>query len=173
MFRSLITKRFISGANGPSTAQASLPKRPLRKIRPGKARPAIYHQFNVQIELSDGSVITRKSQYPKAEIRLIQDQRNCVLWNESRTDLVVVDANAGGRMDKFKQKYGSAYSMKSADSQAASEAASEKEQEAAKPASEDADGAFGMDDYLDLLSANAVAVQSGGKLAGKPKRNKK
>ncbi|AAS51545.1 ADL375Wp [Eremothecium gossypii ATCC 10895] len=172
MFRSLITKRFISGPPGLSTAQASLPKRPLRKIRPGKARPAIYHQFNVQIELSDGSVITRKSQYPKAEIRLIQDQRNCILWNESRTDLVVVDANTGGRMDKFKQKYGSAYSMKTADPQAATEASAEHQADA-KAASEEDDSAFGMDDYLDLLSANAVAVQSGGKLAGKQKKSKK
>ncbi|CEP61570.1 mitochondrial 54S ribosomal protein bL31m LALA0_S03e05820g [Lachancea lanzarotensis] len=175
MLKSLISKRFASGAYH-GAVQISIPKRPLKKIKLGKARPAIYHKFDVQVELSDGSVITRRSQFPKSQIRLIQDQRNNPLWNESRDDLVVVDANAGGRLDKFKQKYDQVFSFESPSSQQpAAEARKPEKAETdmeTKTKDQDEDDEFGMDDYMSLLNDNAQQVQSGGKLATK-KRDKK
>lgn len=176
MLGPLVLRRFASGAYHGAT-QISIPKRPLKKIRLGKARPAIYHQFNVQVELSDGSVITRRSQFPKDEIRLIQDQRNNPLWNQSRDDLVIVDANAGGKMDKFKQKYENLFSFETPSKQPAAEAAvaqqATSQEKTTKPELEEKeDDAFGMDDYMSLLNENAQQVQSGGKLATK-KRDKK
>ncbi|SCU88218.1 LAMI_0D09230g1_1 [Lachancea mirantina] len=167
MFRFLVAKRFASGGYH-GVNQVSLPQRPLKKIRLGRARPAIYHKFEVQVELSDGSVVTRRSQFPKNEIRLIQDQRNNPLWNESRDDLAVVDANAGGRLERFKEKYDSMFSIEK------EVKGEQKFQKAAQDASsqKEAEDSFGMDDYLTLLNTNAQQVQSGGKLAGK-KRDKK
>ncbi|CDO92445.1 unnamed protein product [Kluyveromyces dobzhanskii CBS 2104] len=170
MLRTLIAKRFASGGTAyHGVNQVSLPKRPLRKIRLGKARPAIYHQFEVQVELSDGSVITRRSQFPKNEIRLIQDQRNCPLWNQSRDGMVMTDANSSGRVDKFKQKYGSVYSLQeqAAESTGKKEALSETQEEPEATADD-----FGMDDYLTLLNTNAQQVQKGGKMATKKKDKK-
>ena len=46
-----------------------------------KARPAIFYQFETLVEMSDGSVIKRYSQAPKDEIRMINDQRNNLMWN--------------------------------------------------------------------------------------------
>ncbi|CAH02317.1 mitochondrial 54S ribosomal protein bL31m [Kluyveromyces lactis] len=171
MLKSLIAKRFASGGTAyHGVNQVSLPKRPLRKIRLGKARPAIYHQFDVQVELSDGSVITRCSQFPKNEIRLIQDQRNCPLWNQSRDGMVMMDANSSGRVDKFKQKYGSVYSMEeqAAESTGKKETAKKLQETEPEPSTDD----FGMDDYLTLLNTNAVQVQKGGKMATKKKDKK-
>lgn len=169
MFRPLITKRF-AGTAYHGVSQVALPKRPLRKIRLGKARPAIYHQFEVQVELSDGSVITRRSQFPKDQIRLIQDQRNSPLWNESKKDLVIVDANSGGRMDKFKQKYASVYSIE--DKPIEDVSAKKDVKQEAKAVEEQTDDDFGMDDYLTLLNTNAQEVQKGGKMATKKKDKK-
>ncbi|AET38930.1 mitochondrial 54S ribosomal protein bL31m Ecym_3445 [Eremothecium cymbalariae DBVPG len=171
MFRFIAVKRFASTGGYHGSNQISLPRRPLKKIRLGKSRPAIYYQFDVKVELSDGSVITRRSQIPKDQIRLIQDQRNNPLWNESRTDLMVVDANAGGRMEKFKQKYGSIYTVAQGSKVDEAEA-SESVSAASEPSKEESEE-FGMDDYLSLLSENAVQVQSGGKLATKKKKAKK
>ena len=98
--------RLASTGTYPGAIRTALPRRPMKKIRLGKARPAIYHQFDVAVELSDGSVIMRKSQFTKAEIRLIQDQRNNILWNSFRRDLTIIDANSAVRLDKFKEKYG-------------------------------------------------------------------
>lgn len=168
MLRSLVVKRFAS-AGAHQGAQVSIPRRPLKKIRLGKARPAIYHEFNVQVELSDGSVITRRSQFPKSELRLIQDQRNNPLWNPSRDDLVVVDANASGKLDKFEQRYGSMFSVKSekpiAEDQAKAQASDEK-----KPDSTSDEG-FEMDDYLSLLNEDSSQIKTG-KLATKKKSKK-
>ncbi|BAP74005.1 54S ribosomal protein L36 [Kluyveromyces marxianus] len=168
MLRTLITKRFASTGAYHGVNQVSLPKRPLRKIRLGKARPAIYYKFDVQVELSDGSVITRRSQFPKNEIRLIQDQRNSPLWNQSRDGMVMMDANSSGRVDKFKQKYGSVYSMEEPAPQTNSKSAKKTEKTPESNTEDD----FGMDDYLSLLNSNATQVQKGGKMATK-KRDKK
>lgn len=170
MLRSLITKRSASTGAYQAGSQINIPRRPLKKIRLGKARPAIYHEFNVRVELSDGSVITRRSQFPKDEIRLIQDQRNNPLWNSSRDDLVVVDANAGGRLDKFKERYGSVFSME-AEAKAGAE-----EKQAAEKGKQDEEAAagepeFGMDDYLSLLNEDSEQIKTG-KLATKKKTKK-
>ena len=66
-------------------------RRVMRKIKMGKARPAIFHQFDTLVELS--------------EIRMINDQRNSPLWNPSRSDLVTADPNATGKVNKFKKRF--------------------------------------------------------------------
>lgn len=129
------------------------------------------------MELSDGSVIIRRSQYPKSEIRLIQDQRNNPLWNPSRDDLVIVDANSGGSLDRFKKRYSALYSVDTTPINSGSE-----ESELPKESKEEAqiekeegkelsEKAFGMDDYLSLLDDGEQQIKSG-KLASK-KRDKK
>lgn len=170
MLRNLILRRFASTGSYQGSGQINIPRRPLKKIRLGKARPAIYHEFNVKVELSDGSVITRRSQFPKDEIRLIQDQRNSPLWNSSRDDLVVVDANAGGRLDKFKERYGSVFSMAAEPkpTEEKKEAAAKGKQEKEAAANE---GEFGMDDYLSLLNEDSEQIKTG-KLATKKKTKK-
>lgn len=80
-------------------------RRELKKIEVGKARPTIFHQFETLVELSDGSVISRWSQAPKDEIRMIADQRNSTLWNPHRSDLSVSDPNATGKISKFNQRF--------------------------------------------------------------------
>ncbi|QLQ82691.1 hypothetical protein HG537_0H04540 [Torulaspora globosa] len=169
MFRSLIIKRFASTGSHQNTGQLTIPRRPLKKIRLGKARPAIYHEFTVQVELSDGSVITRRSQFPKAQLRLIQDQRNNPLWNPSRDDLVVVDANASGRLDKFEQRYGSMFSMKSEKPNVETNA--KKQTDEGQEAGPDSEDAFEIDDYLSLLNEDSSQIKTG-KLATKKKSKK-
>lgn len=130
-------------------------RRVMKKIQLGKARPAIFHQFEVLVELSDGSVVKRRSQAPKDEIRMISDQRNSALWNPFRSDLTTGDPNATGKVSKFKQRYSTF------DAEVKDNATSEEtpEQKAAKEKL--------RDDYLELLGENAQQVQSGGKLFDK------
>lgn len=172
MLRSLVFKRFASAGPPQGSSQLSIPRRPAKKIRLGKARPAIYHQFDVLVELSDGSVVRRRSQFPKNEIRLIQDQRNNPLWNPTRTDLVVVDANASGKVDRFKQKYGSIFSNEdtSKSVQQEGQSSAKKTESEAESAAGDEDE-FGMDDYLSMLNDSSKQIKTG-KLATK-KRDKK
>ncbi|QLG70260.1 hypothetical protein HG535_0A01980 [Zygotorulaspora mrakii] len=176
MIRTLISIRRASTGAYKGASQISIPRRPLKKIRLGKARPAIYHQFDVHVELSDGSVIVRKSQFPKDQIRLIQDQRNNPLWNPSRDDLVIVDATAGGSLDKFKQRYSSIFSIeedpKTPDNETAMKTKSEipsKGEENAEIATEDT--ALEIDDYLSLLDDSSKQISTG-KLATKKKPKK-
>lgn len=176
-------RRLASTGTYPGSQRMSLPRRPMKKIGLGKARPAIYHQFEVAVELSDGSVVMRKSQFPKAEVRLIQDQRNNPLWNASRSDLVVIDANAAGSIDKFKQKYSSIFSVEeekvgseeTANTKETKPSKKEEKQEkkAAKEIEEEttADD-FGMDDYLSLLDDSSKQIKSG-KIASKKNSSKK
>lgn len=183
MFRPICWKRMASTGGHPGATKVSLPRRPLKKIRLGKARPAIYHQFTVKMELSDGSVITRRSQFPKDEIRLISDQRNNPLWNPSRDDLVIVDVNSGGSKDKFKQKYSSIFSMddkpetvtesavnKPELKKESKESTKEDKKEAKKPVPEE--DAFGVDDYLSLLDDSTKQIKTG-RLIQKKKKDKK
>lgn len=129
------------------------------------------------MELSDGSVVIRRSQYPKSEIRLIQDQRNNPLWNPSRDDLIIVDANSGGSLDRFKKRYSSLFSVDIASASPGSvepelPEESRKEAQVTKEEKENIpEGAFGMDDYLSLLDDGEQQIKSG-KLASK-KRDKK
>lgn len=118
-------------------------RRVMRKIKMGKARPALFHQFDTLVELSDGSVIKRRSQAPKDEIRMINDQRNSPLWNPNRTDLVTADPNATGKVNKFKQRF--------------SQFQAEEEK---------------TDDFVDLMAHNVTEVQKGGRIHDK-KRSKK
>lgn len=121
-------------------------RRVMRKIKLGKARPTIFHQFETLVELSDGSVIKRRSQAPKDEIRMINDQRNSLLWNPHRSDLVTVDPNATGKVNKFKQRF-----------------ADFDEQES---------GEGKDDDFIELMGHNVQEVASGGKLFDKKKSKK-
>lgn len=177
MLKFIFAKRFASTGSYPGSTRITLPRRPAKKIQLGKSRPAIYHQFDVKMELSDGSVVIRKSQYPKGEIRLIQDQRNNPLWNPSRDDLVVVDANSGGSLDRFKKRYSSLFSVDSAPISSGSEEPeiskeSQKEAQVEKEEKKEvSEKTFGMDDYLSLLDDSEQQIKSG-KLASK-KRDKK
>lgn len=134
-------------------------RRVMRKIRLGKARPAIFHQFETLVELSDGLVIRRRLQAPKDEIRMINDQRNSTLWNPTRSDLVTVDPNATGKINKFKQRF------------AAFETEPENP-ETAKPVG----GGPQVDEndsYVELMGHNVEEVQKGGKLLDKKENKKK
>lgn len=81
-------------------------RRVMKKIGVGKARPAIFYQFDTLVELSDGSVIKRRSQAPKDEIRMIADQRNSVLWNPNRSNLKSAASFATGKISQFNERYG-------------------------------------------------------------------
>lgn len=172
------TARVVSpqtrGYAGRVQIQSALPKRPLKKIRIGKARPAIYYKFNTQVELSDGSVITRRSQYPKNELRMITDQRNTPLWNPSKPDASLLDAESKGKLNKFKSKFSSFEHSGKSDSEVEAEtkkAESERLQRlktgiaTKKVDAED-------DDFLSMLSSNYEEEKLGGNLAQKEKKKK-
>jgi hypothetical protein len=123
------------------------------------------------VELSDGSTFVRKSQYPRVEWKYLADQRNNIVWNPSRTNLKAIEADATGRLAKFKQKFGFVDAADSSDrvegaSETKADVKKESEPAAAAPKSSL------IDDYYDLMGENFVPVQSGGKLAGK-RRGKK
>lgn len=153
----------------------------MKKIKLGKARPAIYYQFNCKTELSDGSVVIRRSQYPKDELRLIQDQRNNPLWNPNRADLEVVDANAGGRMARFRQRYAQfdveesiKEDIEKKQAQEGEKVAKVEETAEAKDENQDEEvDSMMMDEYLELLGQNVQEVQKGGKVATKASRRRK
>lgn len=145
----------------PNSGRSALTRRAKRKLVPGKTRPSIFHTFECKVELSDGSTYVRRSQFPRVEWRYLADQRNHPLYNPSRSNLKVVEADATGRLAKFKQKYGF---VEASDSAEGSEAPTEEKSAETKPSV--------MDDYLDLMSEGYIPVQSGGKLAGK-RRGKK
>lgn len=126
-------------------------RRVMRKIKMGKARPAIFHQFDTLVELLDGSVITRRSQAPKDEIRMISDQRNSTLWNPNRSDLVTVDPNATGKVNRFKKKFA----------------------EFEEAPEEGAEGEEKKDELLELMGHNVTEVQSGGQMLDKRAGKKK
>lgn len=156
-----------SGGGYPGAMRTALPRRPVKKIPLGRARPAIYHQFDVAVEMTDGSVVMRRSQYPQDELRLIQDQRNNPYWNPSRDDLVDVDPNSVGNIEKFKQRYSGMFSDAADPAAAESKEADEtkKETKSSKPTETKKDASSGrtpskssktqdtsdLDDFLDLL----------------------
>ncbi|QPG72982.1 hypothetical protein FOA43_000286 [Brettanomyces nanus] len=160
---------------GPIKIPSALPERPVKKIRIGKARPAIYYKFDTLVELSDGSVIRRRSQFPKDEIRMISDQRNNPIWNASKPDMSILDAEAKGKLSKFKSKF-SAFED-SGKTQEELEAESKKAEEerhiklmtgaAPKKTKED------HDDWLDVLESNYTEQKLGGKVAQKVRTKKK
>lgn len=127
-------------------------RRVMRKIKLGKARPAIFYQFDTLVELSDGSVIKRWSQAPKDEIRMINDQRNSLLWNQNRSDLATSDPNAAGKINRFKQKF-TLFDKTSKDNTDAEKDINET--------------------FIDLMGQNIATVVSGGKLYDKKQQKKK
>lgn len=129
-------------------------RRVMKKIRMGKARPTIFHQFDTLVELSDGSVIKRRSQAPKDEIRMISDQRNSTLWNPHRSDLVTVDPNAAGKVNKFKQRY-AAFGQDD-------EGNNKNQKQDSK-----------KDDFVELMGHNVTEVAAGGKIQNKKEDKKK
>ena len=139
-------------------------RRVMRKIKLGKARPAIFHQFETLIELSDGSVIKRRSQAPKDEIRMINDQRNSTLWNPHRSDLASINPNATGKVNRFKQRFSS---FEQKDDQ---EVADVEMENAAN--SENIHTKSKHDDYIELMGHNVEEVK-GGKLLDKKSNKKK
>lgn len=173
---SILCRRFAGNYSGAQNSNdTTLPRRPMKKIQLGKARPAIYYQFNCKTELSDGSVVMRRSQYPKDELRLIQDQRNNPLWNPNRADLEVIDANAGGRLARFKQKY-SQFDVEEnikEDIEKKKEASKTDESaEANGVVEENEEDAMMLDEYLELLGEGAQEIK-GGKVATKQSRRRK
>ncbi|GMF01003.1 unnamed protein product [Ambrosiozyma monospora] len=170
------TKLITRGYAGRPQVASALPSRPLKRIRVGKARPAIYHKFNCQVELSDGSVILRQTQFPRDELRMITDQRNNPIWNRSKPDVSLLDAEAKGKLNKFKNKF--AAFEQSGKTEEEIEKVKQQEAEerkmrletgaAASSSKEDAE----TDDFFDMLSSNYSEEKLGGNLAAKKKGKK-
>lgn len=131
----------------------------------GKARPAIFYQFDTLVELSDGSVIRRRSQAPKDEIRMITDQRSVPFWNPHRDDLSGTDLSAAGKIAKFNKKFGDLGQSDEGDG--GSGTSEESAAEARKRSAERKDQLF------DLFSENATDVAPNGKVLEKYQKKKK
>ncbi|ODQ66933.1 hypothetical protein NADFUDRAFT_45195 [Nadsonia fulvescens var. elongata DSM 6958] len=157
----------------PASTANMLPRRVSRKLQPGKTRVPIYYQFDCTVELSDGSTIVRRQQYPKTEWRYLQDQRNNALWNPSKSELKDVSADLTGKMAKFNKKYGMtavpATSTAPAESVKADTTTTTKSESTPAPAAP-AEDAF-IDDFMDLLDVGAVNIKTG-KIAGKVRKKK-
>lgn len=136
------------------------------KIKLGKSRPAIFYQFDTLVELSDGSVVKRRSQAPKDEIRMITDQRSVPFWNPHRSDLSGTDLSAAGKIARFNKKFGD---LDGADGEA-EPAEAEGEDAAAQARARNAER---KDRLFDLFSENAEEVAPNGKVQDKYQRNKK
>ncbi|CAD1811853.1 hypothetical protein FOB58_003946 [Candida parapsilosis] len=144
-------------------------RRVMRKIKLGKARPAIMYQFDTLVELSDGSVIKRRSQAPKDEIRMINDQRNSLRWNPHRADLDTSDLTATGKIGKFRSKYaGFSGEVETASGKEMKNTEAEKElsleeEEALKSKEKELNKARDQE-LFDLMGENAEEIVGGGKL---------
>ncbi|KAI5967966.1 MRPL36 [Candida margitis] len=144
-------------------------RRVMRKIKLGKARPAIMYQFDTLVELSDGSVIKRRSQAPKDEIRMINDQRNSLRWNPHRADLDTSDLTATGKIGKFRSKYAGfsgeedKLEEKEAEDENVEKELSLEEEEALKAKEKELNKARDQE-LFDLMGENAEEIVGGGKL---------
>ncbi|ODV81644.1 uncharacterized protein CANTADRAFT_19267 [Suhomyces tanzawaensis NRRL Y-17324] len=140
-----VVKTFTRNISGKGHVHLSN-RRVMRKIEMGKARPAIFYQFDTLVELSDGSVIRRRSQAPKDEIRMITDQRNSELWNPNRSDLFTGDLSTG-KISKFKQRF----------------AAFETEPETIpkEEVKSDEPRAKKVDDLIEMMGHNAQEIKGG------------
>lgn len=147
-------------------------RRVMRKIKLGKARPAIMYQFDTLVELSDGSVIKRRSQAPKDEIRMINDQRNSLRWNPHRADLDTSDLTATGKIGKFRSKYvgfsgeEETQDKKETKGKDAEKELSLEEEEALKAKEKELSKARDQE-LFDLMGENAEEIVGGGKLYDK------
>ncbi|VEU23732.1 DEKNAAC105053 [Brettanomyces naardenensis] len=164
-----------SYATGPIKILSALPERPVKKIRIGKARPAIYYKFDTLVELSDGSVIRRRSQFPKDELRMITDQRNNPIWNASKPDISLLDAEAKGKLSKFKSKFAAFEDSGKTDEELETERKKVEQERkvrletgtAPKKTKKD------HDDWLDILESNYTEQKLGGNVAQKVRTKKK
>lgn len=147
-------------------------RRVMRKIKLGKARPAIMYQFDTLVELSDGSVIKRRSQAPKDEIRMINDQRNSLKWNPHRADLDTSDLTATGKIGKFRSKYAGfsgeeeTQDKKETKGKDAEKELSLEEEETLKAKEKELSKARDQE-LFDLMGENAEEIVGGGKLYDK------
>lgn len=111
-------------------------------------RPHIYYKFDCKVELSDGSTVTRRSQFPKDELRSIADQRNNPLWNPSKANIKQAEADATGRLATMKKKYAELDDLLG--------------------------GTEGGDDsFMQSMESKVQAVQAGGKLSTAIRKKKK
>lgn len=159
----------------PPGGKSILTRRLPRRLRVGDTRPPIYHKFECKVELSDGSTVTRQSQFPKVEWRYLSDIRNAPKYNPTRTNLKTTEIDSGGRMAKFQKKYGFTAGVEE-DTEVKDEP-KKVEKKVEKEKTEDIpvanDEPLLSDDFEDLLGENFVPVQSGGKLAQRKKKGKK
>ncbi|CAI5759939.1 unnamed protein product [Candida verbasci] len=143
-------------------------RRVMKKIQMGKARPAIFYQFDQFIELSDGSVIKRKSQIPKDELRMINDQRNSIKWNPHRSDLDTSDLTAAGKIGKFKAKFaqfeGEQVANQKDSTPESQEALRSKEKERARQKDKE---------LVEMMGEDAVEIVGGGNLYDKKAETKR
>lgn len=162
--------KLIRSVYTPPGGKSILEKRLPRKLRVGDTRPPIYYKFDCKVELSDGSTVTRKSQFPKVEWRYLADNRNSTKWNPTRRNVKAVESDATGRLAKFKQRFGFIDDISSSGS-----ATEEKEPKASAGKEQPEEPKKDItDDYTDLMGENFVPVQSGGRLATKKRtKNKK
>ena len=109
--------------------------------------------------MSDGSTITRRSQFPKTEWRYLADQRNNPKRNPTRTNLVEIESDATGKLARFKQRYGfTDITEPKIKSQTEKKEGTEKQEN-------------NMNDmFAELMGQNVAAVQSGGKVAAKRRK---
>lgn len=105
---------------------------------------------------------------------MITDQRNTPLWNQSKPDVSLLDAESKGKLNKFKSKFAAfEQSGKSAEEVEAEKQKEEAEKQirlktgVAKKKEENT-----QDDFFDLLSSNYSEEKLGGNLAKKEKRKK-
>lgn len=160
-------------------------RRVMKRIVQGKARPAIFYQFETLVEMSDGSVIKRYSQAPKDEIRMINDQRNNLMWNPNNNDLrngeiggLGGDLQAKGKINKFKQKFANSFEEEEEgvgkQSKEGKEGKEEKKVEGEGEVDEEAIRRKQLElqkardeELFELMGENAEEVVGGGKLYDK------
>ena len=142
----------------PGSKSSTLTRRLPRRLKVGETRPPIYYKFSCTVEMSDGSTITRRSQFPKTEWRYLADQRNNPKWNPTRTNLVEIESDATGKLARFKQRYGFTDITEPEESQTEKKEGTEKQEN-------------NMNDmFAELMGQNVAAVQSGGKVAAKRRK---
>ncbi|GMF03033.1 unnamed protein product [[Candida] boidinii] len=107
-------------------------------------------------------------------MRMITDQRNNHLWNQSKPDVSLLDAEAKGKLNKFKTKFAafdqSGLTESEIEEQRVKEENERKERletGSVKKSDEESD------DYLDILSGSYVEEKLGGNIAKKEKGKKK
>lgn len=144
------------------------------RIPRGKTIPSLYHLFEQHIQLTDGSVVKRVSQYPKKSIISLLDQRANIVYNPFRPDLAQKKVQSS-TVDKFKMKFAATStigkkSFSVLDSETKEEitvSVEESNDDAVGSAALDGEFDYGeMNDFLDLLETTDATgeVAKGGQL---------